>query len=889
MRQGWTSLSIPGNKVSDFNAWANENTITVGFIADPVDGLFKCETVVKHAVELWYGSDRETALKDFGYTHRDTSTVCSGSTSYDQTCETTNADKWSRSTDNATALKNFQSGVKSKIYAGKTPELDAAALYLRAQAHIELPNTCAATPFKKVSDLTAEEKKLYPGDTNTVTTTSGSTSNSTTVTQKNYLIVKLVNGETWKAENWVYKIDKSRWSKQIQYYEKMEGGSIVLPCYFIANQMTDYSNAIAKDAASMIAANQDPSDKYGSIIKTPGTAANDVPGALSTDVEAGGTSCAIDGVGWIVCPLVSFMASIADGSFTFLADNFLQVKTDIVANDGPTFSAWVVVRNIANVAFVIAFLFIIFSQLTGQGVTNYGIKKMLPRLVVAAILVNISFYICQLAVDISNILGFSLKNALEGISGQVANTTPQGVDQSGNWVGIVGLVLAGTGIAWGLGISVLLPFLLAAVVALIMVFIILVVREMLIILLIVLAPLAFVAFLLPNTEKFFTQWRKIFVALLLIFPIVGLLFGASTLASNILTSAYGGSENIIGQIIAKAILVVPLLLLPTILKGSLNAVPAIGNLASKLSGKANAGVTGKAREAYKNSLFGRGRAVRRAAKEEFRNRRYAERLNQNGVVGSAARLSARGTSALGIGKEARAQRDSIVNNAEAIVANAEAKEVADAQKVLVQQMGMARAQQGATFDQDAYLHGAATGTGVHTGNTQIQRSAAMQQLAAAGRDGVIRKLQTQFRTTNDGTAQANLQRAIQANGGALVGKAPDIVKGAGPAFGTTKGKDLSGFTAGTAAVHMEHLQNLFAAATSPSATAKEKEALDTAVSAFNSAVEDIVSNPSLQAEFGPDVGKKYKESYENSSPAFKAYADSNLSGIAGIQSDGKIR
>lgn len=622
-------------------------------------------------------------------------------------------------------------------------------------------------------------------------------------------------------------------------------------------------------------------------------ATTDTPNNSGEECSINGTcnasSCAIEGIGWLICPLVSFMADIADSSFTFLADNFLQVKTDIVASDSPTFKAWVVIRNVANVAFVIAFLFIIFSQLTGQGVSNYGIKKMLPRLVIAAILVNISFYICQLAVDLSNILGFSLKSALEGISGQVANTAPQAADQTGSWVGITTLILAGTGIAWGLGISVLLPFLLAAVVALLMVFIILIVREMLIILLIVLAPLAFVAFLLPNTEKLFTQWRKIFVALLLIFPIIGLLFGAATLASDILTEAYSGTNNIIGQVVAKAVLVVPLLLLPAILKGSLNAVPALGKLANKLSSKANAGVAGRAREGYKNSLFGRGRAVRKAAKEEFRNRRYAERLTKGGVGGAAARLSARGTTALGIGKEARAQRDSIVSNAEAIVANAEAKEVADAQKVLTQQMGLARAQGGASFNQDAYLREAATGTGAHSGNTEIQRSAAMQQLAAAGRDGVIRDLQTHFRNTGNGTAQANLQRAIQANGGALAGKAPDIVKGAGPAFGNTKGKDLAGFTAGTAEVHMEHLQNLFAAASSPSATPKDHEALDAAVSAFNSAVEDIVSNPSLQAEFGPDVGKKYVESLGKSSAAFQAYAGSNLTGLAGIQPDGKIR
>ena len=61
------------------------------------------------------------------------------------------------------------------------------------------------------------------------------------------------------------------------------------------------------------------------------------------------------------------------------------------------------------------FLAIIISQLTGFGISNYGIKKMLPRLIIAAILVNLSIYICQIAVDLSNILGYGLRAGLGGI------------------------------------------------------------------------------------------------------------------------------------------------------------------------------------------------------------------------------------------------------------------------------------------------------------------------------------------------------------------------------------------------------------------------------------------------------------------------------------------
>ena len=300
---------------------------------------------------------------------------------------------------------------------------------------------------------------------------------------------------------------------------------------------------------------------------------------------AGQSTCAIEGVGWIICPVISFMATIADSAYSFLSDNFLSIKSSTVSPSSPTYQVWVIMRNIANLAFVIAFLFIIFSQLTGQGIANYGIKKMLPRLVIAAILVNVSFFICQIAVDLSNILGYSLNQIFKSISAGI--TLPNGVvstDESTNWVGITATVLAGGAIAWALGLSVLLPFLLGALIALIMVFIILVIREMLIILLVIIAPIAFVAFLLPNTEQWFTKWRKTFTALLLVFPMIGLLFGAASVASMTLKAAtYSANDTggMIGRIVAAGIIAIPLFMLPSLLKSSLNSV---GNMGAKING-----------------------------------------------------------------------------------------------------------------------------------------------------------------------------------------------------------------------------------------------------------------------------------------------------------------
>ena len=262
-------------------------------------------------------------------------------------------------------------------------------------------------------------------------------------------------------------------------------------------------------------------------------------------------------------------------------------------------------RDFANVAFVIAFLIIILSQITSIGVSNYGIKRLLPKLVIAAILVNISYYICAIAVDLSNILGNSLKGMLDNAAGRVdANPTnpfAEGGGVSGfmGWVAISGGILIAVGASggWLAALALLVPLLFTALGAVIAVVVTLILRQVLIILLIVISPLAFVALLLPNTEDYFKKWRSVFQTLLLLYPIIALVFGASALASTIIMSAadsstgsgafdesLGGLTQTLIQLTGAAAAVIPLFIVPTLVKlagGVLNRFAGIVNDPSK--------------------------------------------------------------------------------------------------------------------------------------------------------------------------------------------------------------------------------------------------------------------------------------------------------------------
>jgi hypothetical protein len=395
---------------------------------------------------------------------------------------------------------------------------------------------------------------------------------------------------------------------------------------------------------------------------------------------SGGTSCGVDGIGWIVCPVISFMGDLLSSAFSGLADNFLSTDVSLFSTSSGTYTAWGVFRNFANIAFVIAFLIIIFSQLTGVGVTNYGVKKLLPRIVIAAILVNLSYFICQVAVDLSNILGYGLKSVFDSIA--VTAKVPTSTDASANGFGIAAIIVAviATATVAYFALSILIPILLGALIGVLMVVLMLIARKAIIILLIVLSPLAFVAFLLPNTQPLFTRWRKAFMALLLLFPIISVVFGMSSLASQIVLgtgTTSGDSSQVILQIMSVGIASLPFFLVPVLLKGSLNGIGAVGGKLTAFANKAGGNLGKAGAKGFGNTALARGRAIRQQSRANYRNEKFATSIGKGG----ARSFFARGANVTGAQKYANlALERSAVNSS----LDAENKELEAAKGVMVQ-------------------------------------------------------------------------------------------------------------------------------------------------------------------------------------------------------------
>lgn len=307
-------------------------------------------------------------------------------------------------------------------------------------------------------------------------------------------------------------------------------------------------------------------------------------------------SCAIEWVGWIMCPIIRMSNGMVVSTYSVMQKHFLNIKADeIFQQDKPAFKTWSSFRDIANVFFVIILSIIIFSQVSGVGISNYGIKKMLPKIIVFAILVNISWYVSVLMIDISNIVGHSLFEWLSNDGtwdySSDSQTENNPIEQILGGAAVLGVgTAAGVTGALAAGSSALL-FLFSAALALIMMVFILLIRQAAVIVLVVISPVAFVAGILPNTEGLFKKWMKFLKNMLMIYPICSLIVGGAIFVSNLL---YSNESSPLLKVAYGLLPILSLFTIVAIIKSVLSIIDGLtgGNLRGtldRMSGRINNG------------------------------------------------------------------------------------------------------------------------------------------------------------------------------------------------------------------------------------------------------------------------------------------------------------
>lgn len=300
-------------------------------------------------------------------------------------------------------------------------------------------------------------------------------------------------------------------------------------------------------------------------------------------------------LGWLICPSSGAISKAVDSIYGTIED-FLVINP-IPADDSSTIHiVWDYVKGVTNIVFIIFLLVVVISHLTGFGTANYHWRRILPRVIIVGILINLSFIICQLAVDVSNLLGYGLRDLFLSVeenailNGSIKNVTV-------TWTDLVNVV-TGAATAAGIGIALsgglvavfwtLVPVLLGAIVSIAIGFITIAMRQALVAVLVMISPLAFVCFLLPNTEKWFSKWKDTLFRMLVFYPAFSFLFGASHLAGwAIITSSVkeNGETSGFGVLLGLAVQVFPLFFSWSLMKMSGSVLGIVNQKLHALSQK----------------------------------------------------------------------------------------------------------------------------------------------------------------------------------------------------------------------------------------------------------------------------------------------------------------
>ncbi|MEA3249029.1 MAG: hypothetical protein U9Q03_01580 [Patescibacteria group bacterium] len=205
----------------------------------------------------------------------------------------------------------------------------------------------------------------------------------------------------------------------------------------------------------------------------------------------------------------------------------------------PVANGWTIVRDIANMFFIVALLLIAFGTMLGLG--NYQYEKTLPRFVMMAILVNFSRTICGLIIDFSQVVMLTFVNGFKEAAGgnfvdafqitQLMQLQPPGGSggdtrdiSSFNWAIMMSMFLA-------------LVFVGVATLVIVVMIAVLVVRIVYLWLLIVMSPLAFLSSAIPISKAsgFYKDWWEKFNNQVLVGP-----FLAFFLWLSLISVASGG-------------------------------------------------------------------------------------------------------------------------------------------------------------------------------------------------------------------------------------------------------------------------------------------------------------------------------------------------------------
>jgi hypothetical protein len=345
---------------------------------------------------------------------------------------------------------------------------------------------------------------------------------------------------------------------------------------------------------------------------------------------------------WIIYPIVALIG--------FLISKVLWIFIGVAQyndfiNAGPVTSGWAIVRDLCNMFFILILLIIAFATILR--VEGYDIKKMVPRVIIMAVLINFSKTICGLILDAA---GLIMNTFVAAFKDQLAGgfLTLLGVDkimqiQTNSNSATIG------GEAFGSAetIVAILLALCVSVVALVVIIVllsVLIMRTVMIWIYVVLSPLAYLLATFPQGKKYSEQWWKEFTNYVIVGPILAFFIWLSltsiSVSSDITRLALnqGAEPNDIKNAFTNGDTIIRFIIGIGMLLGGLIITQQAGGAIGKIAGAGMAKIQGGANLLKKGAVGGL----------DFLNRQQAK---STGIDLNLARQGAKISESLKRGKE----------------------------------------------------------------------------------------------------------------------------------------------------------------------------------------------------------------------------------------------
>ncbi len=225
-------------------------------------------------------------------------------------------------------------------------------------------------------------------------------------------------------------------------------------------------------------------------------------------------------IGWIIYGIVWALGQLLVLMMRVLVyiaefNNFINAQAVVLG--------WKIVRDICNMFFVVIMLVIAFA--TVLRIENYSYKKLLPKLIIMAILINFSKMICGLIIDVAQVVMLTFVNSFKDVAGGNL-TNMMGLNDIGNMKSDTG---TGSGAStstdvsgWSiLGAYVLaLIYVIIALIVVVTMVIMLAIRVVMMWIYVVLSPMAYLLGAFPAGQQYANKWWTDFSKNVIVGPII---------------------------------------------------------------------------------------------------------------------------------------------------------------------------------------------------------------------------------------------------------------------------------------------------------------------------------------------------------------------------------